>query len=179
MALEKYYSDIPFGANNAVTRAELMQKWGVSDRGVRRIISDLRNDERFRNAVICSSNRNEGYFRTTEQAHISQFIKETRNRAINTLKSAKNAAHVLRILQAGDEKAAQGNMLCSLQDLRKAAGISQQDFEKAMRQRFRDFNRVVLSAVENGTVIMTDAQTQYAAEILHCDPGDIYPAGGF
>ena len=70
-------------------------------------------------------------------------------------------------------------MLCGLQDLRKAAGISQQDFEKAMRQRFRDFNRVVLSAVENGTVVMTDTQTRYAAEILHCDPGDIYPAGGF
>ena len=179
MTLKKYYDDIPFGANNAVTRAELMQKWGVSDRGVRRIISDLRNDEHFRDSVIVSSCWNEGYFKTTEPARISQFIKETRNRAINTLKPAKNAARVLRILQTGDGQTVQGNMLCGLRDIRKAAGISQQDFEKAMRQRYAEFNRVVLSAVENGTVIMTEEQTQYAAEVLRCDPAEIYPAGGF
>ena len=63
--------------------------------------------------------------------------------------------------------------------MRKAAGMSQTDFEQAMRQRYGEFNRVVLSAVENGTVVLTDEQTQYAAEVLHCDPGDIYPAGGF
>lgn len=178
--LERYWNDIPIGVENAVSRAELMRKWGMTDRGVRRIICELRNDERFGDAVICSSsNRNEGYYKSTEPAHISQFIRETRNRAINTLKPAKNAARVLRILQAGNDQGTQGNLLCSLQDLRKAAGFSQQDFVEAMRRRGGDFNRVVLSAIENGAVIMTDEQTQYAAEILHCDPGDIYPAGGF
>lgn len=180
MTLERYYSDIPFGADNAVTRAELMRKWGVTDRGVRRIICELRNDDRFTDAVICSSShRNEGYYKSTEPAHIAQFIKETRNRAINTFKPAKNAARVLRILQTGEGQTVQGNMLCGLRDIRKAAGISQQDFEKAMRQRYAEFNRVVLSAVENGTVVMTDEQTQYAAEVLRCDPAEIYPAGGF
>lgn len=177
--LERYWNDIPTGRENAISRAALMRKWKKSDREVRRIISDLRNDERFGDAVICSSHRNEGYFKSTEPAHIAQFIKETRNRAINTLKPAKNAARVLRILQTGEGQTVQGNMLCCLRDIRKASGMSQTDFERAMRQRYGEFNRVVLSAIENGTVVMTDAQTQYAAEVLQCDPGDIYPAGGF
>ena len=177
--LEKYYDDIPFGGNNAITRAELMQKWGVSDRGVRKIISALRNDERFRSAVICSSSWNEGYFKTTEPAHITQYIKETRNRAINTLKPAKNAARVLQMIREAEGQTVQGNMLCCLCDIRRQAGITQDEFERAMRQKFPKFNHGVLSAIENGLVIMTDEQTQYAAEIVHCDPGDIYPAGGF
>ena len=180
MTLEKYWEDIPTGRENAISRAALMLKWKKSDREVRRIICELRNDERFCDAVICSSSqRNEGYFKSTEPAHISQFIKETRNRAINTLKPAKNAARVLRILQTGEGQTTQGNMLCCLRDMRKAAGVSQIEFERAMRQRYGEFNRVVLSAIENGIVVMTDEQTQHAAEILHCDPGDIYPAGGF
>lgn len=177
--LERYWDDIPTGKENAISRAALMRKWNKSDREVRRIICDLRNDERFGDAVICSSHRNEGYFKSTEPAHIAQFIKETRNRAINTLKPAKNAARVLRILQTGEGQTVQGNLLCCLRDIRKAARVSQVEFEQAMRQRYGEFNRVVLSAVENGTVVMTDEQTQYAAEVLHCDPGDIYPAGGF
>lgn len=180
MTLEKYWEDIPTGEENAISRAALMRKWSMTDRGVRRVICELRNDERFRDAVICSSShRNEGYFKSTEPAHISQFIKETRNRAINTLKPAKNAARVLRILQTGEGQTVQGNMLCCLGYIRKQAGILQDEFERAMQQRFPRFNHVVLSAVENGTVLMTDEQTQHAAEILHCDPGDIYPAGGF
>ena len=61
-------ADIPIGAENAITRAELARKWGVNDRTARERIAALRADDNGDGYVIVSHSRGgvHGYYRTND-----------------------------------------------------------------------------------------------------------------
>ena len=90
-------TDIPIGAENAITRAELARKWGVSDRVARRRIAELRADDNGDGYVIVSHSRGgvHGYYRTNDTETIRRYANEVNSRAVNTFLPLRKARRVL------------------------------------------------------------------------------------
>ena len=90
-------TDIPIGAENAITRAELARKWGVSDREARRIVAALRADDNGDGYVIVSHSRGgvHGYYRTNDTETIRRYVNEVHSRAQNTFLPLRKAWRVM------------------------------------------------------------------------------------
>ena len=90
-------ADIPIGAENAITRAELARKWGVNDREARRRIAALRADDNGDGYVIVSHSRGgvHGYYRTNDTEAIRRYANEVNSRAVNTFLPLRKARRVL------------------------------------------------------------------------------------
>ena len=90
-------TDIPIGAENAITRAELARKWGVNDREARRRIAALRADDNGDGYVIVSHSRGgvHGYYRTNDTETIRRYANEVNRRAVNTFLPLRKARRVL------------------------------------------------------------------------------------
>lgn len=90
-------ADIPIGAENAITRAELARKWGVNDREARRRIAALRADDNGDGYVIVSHSRGgvHGYYRTNDTETIQRYTNEVHRRAVNTFIPLRKARRVL------------------------------------------------------------------------------------
>lgn len=96
MAIKPIREHIPIGRENAITRAELMALWGMSDRDVRETIATMRSrptDDPY--AIISSSSSPPGYWRSDAFAELERYVRETGARARNTLKAASDARRVL------------------------------------------------------------------------------------
>ena len=90
-------TDIPIGAENAITRAELARKWGVNDRTARERIAALRADDNGDGYVIVSHSRGgvRGYYRTNDTENIQRYTNEVHRRAVNTFLPLRKARRVL------------------------------------------------------------------------------------
>ena len=90
-------TDIPIGAENAITRAELARKWGVNDRTARERIAALRADDNGDGYVIVSHSRGgvHGYYRTNDTETIRRYANEVNSRAVNTFLPLRKARRVL------------------------------------------------------------------------------------
>ena len=90
-------ADIPIGAENAITRAEMARKWGVNDREARRRIAALRADDNGDGYVIVSHSRGgvHGYYRTNDTETIRRYANEVNSRARNTFLPLRKARRVL------------------------------------------------------------------------------------
>lgn len=89
--------DIPIGAENAISRAELARKWGVSDREARRIVAALRADDNGDGYVIVSHSCGgaRGYYRTNDTETIRRYVNEVHSRARNTFLPLRKARRVM------------------------------------------------------------------------------------
>ena len=90
-------ADIPIGAENAITRAELARKWGVCDRIARERIAALRAVDNGDEYVIVSHSRcgARGYYRTNDPDTIKRYVNEVHSRARNTFLPLRKARRVL------------------------------------------------------------------------------------
>lgn len=90
-------ADIPIGAENAITRAELARKWGVDDRTARERIAELRAQDNGDEYVIVSHSRGSvrGYYRTNDPEVIKRYVNEVHSRARNTFLPLRKARRVL------------------------------------------------------------------------------------
>ena len=90
-------TDIPIGAENAITRAELARKWGVNDRTARERIAALRAEDNGDGYVIVSHSRGgvHGYYRTNDTETIRRYANEVNRRAVNTFLPLRKARRVL------------------------------------------------------------------------------------
>lgn len=79
---------IPYGKENAISRSDLCNKTGLSDRLVRRQIAKKRRDY-----VILNLQDGKGYYRPTDKADIEIYIRQETARAKSifwTLRAARN-----------------------------------------------------------------------------------------
>lgn len=90
-------ADIPIGAENAITRAELALKWGCNDRTARERISEMRAEDNGDEYVIVSHSRGNvrGYYRTNDPETIKRYVNEVHSRARNTFMPLRKARRVL------------------------------------------------------------------------------------
>lgn len=93
-------TDIPIGRENSISRAQLACIWNTNDRGVRHIIANLRaqldNDNY---AILSTSRKPSGYWRSNDPEEIRAFIRETEARGRNTFLALRGAKRVLRRLE--------------------------------------------------------------------------------
>ena len=89
--------DIPIGAENAISRAQLARKWNTDDRTAREIIARLREEDDGSPYVIASSSIGRGgYYRTDDPVLIRRYYEETMHRARSTFKPLKKVRRILR-----------------------------------------------------------------------------------
>lgn len=100
--------DIPFGRECAITRAELAALWGVTERDVRRIIARMRREEAS-DAILSSTRRPAGFWRSVDAGEIGDFIREMESRARNTFGVLEGARRVLRV---SEEERTYPHLLC-------------------------------------------------------------------
>lgn len=84
---------IPTGTQNAITRTELTELTGLTDRAARLAIKRLRQSGN----VICSSPHGKGYFKPADRAETAAYIKTMRSYAIEFFKDIKAAKQLLKV----------------------------------------------------------------------------------
>jgi hypothetical protein len=90
------YGMIPIGAWNAISRQELSNLWGLSDRSARLVIAELRKMDFGDNFIIVSYSDGKGYYKTSDIAEIEAFAAEMRSRALNIFAPLKKANRIIR-----------------------------------------------------------------------------------
>lgn len=91
--------DIPIGRENAITRAALARRLGLSDRAMRRGIADLRKQQGDGYAILSTSHQPAGYWRSRDIGEINAFLQESANRARQIRLSMNDATRVLEALE--------------------------------------------------------------------------------
>ena len=84
---------IPFGQENAISRADLVDLFGICDRSIREYIEMIR--EQNNSFVIISSSKYKGYYKTTDKKEIESYIEEQTRRAKKILWNLKTAKQFL------------------------------------------------------------------------------------
>lgn len=93
-------SDIPVGRDHSISREALARRWKVSEREARRMVADLRakpGGDGY--AILSTSRKPSGYWRSNDPAEIGEFIRETEARARNTFLAIRDAKRVMRQLE--------------------------------------------------------------------------------
>ena len=85
---------IPYGRENAISRAKLREKTGLNDSAMRQEIAKAR-----RNTVILNLQDGRGYYRTTNKAEIEKFIKQEEHRAKSIFYNLQGARQELQRLE--------------------------------------------------------------------------------
>lgn len=77
MNIEEY---IPFGKENAISRAELSMLTGINDRTIRFLIKESNDTAVDKGYGIVSSSTANGYWKTRELDDIDRYLRESDNR---------------------------------------------------------------------------------------------------
>jgi len=174
-SFEEMYNDIPIGRNKAVTKEELMKKWGATnERTVRLIISELRNMDNGDNYIIVSFSGGKGYYRTDDYKEIERYKTETINRAkhtfiplrkINRVLAPYETAEQLELIEVNNLKAA-----------RLAAGLQAKDVIKEINKYDPEFNKTTMSLIENGRCYPTGLQLSIMTSLYGCNAPELIGA---
>ena len=71
---------IPYGRENAVSRAEIVQRLGVSDRAIRDEIKALNRELARHGEAILSSSGKSGYWRSSNLLEMKEYLRESDHR---------------------------------------------------------------------------------------------------
>lgn len=168
--------EIPVGVENAITNAELRQRWNVAERTRQEIVQVLRRDDNGDDYIIMSTANKGAYFRTDNPVIIRSYIEDCQQKIRGIQEDMRKASRIMAQRAAPTPKPSLPTMVCKLKDLRIASGITQADFVRFMRKSCYEFDRMTLSKAENGHIILSLPAILAAAKILSCTPSEIYPA---
>lgn len=85
---------IPYGRNNAIRRADLVNLIGMSDRVVRQMIEDARQS----GVVIINMQDGRGYYRPECKSDLEYYIRQEEGRAKSIHRNLKAAKKALRAI---------------------------------------------------------------------------------
>lgn len=94
--MEKYWDDIPIGRAKALTYADLMEKWHMNERNVRKILHELSYFDSGDNFILIRSSQGKGFYKTDNIDEILRYKKECTNRARRTFAPLKKIRRVLK-----------------------------------------------------------------------------------
>ena len=161
---ELYWSEIPIGKENAASYAELIVKWGKSERDVRKILHDLSaydNGDDY--ILIRSAMKGGGFYRTDNADDIKQYRSECLNKGRSTFAPVKKINRVLR--NNADQLTLSNNMRA----MREAAGLKQTEVCFMMNEFDESFDVPMLSKMENSVCLPTPLQMLKLCEIYGCE----------
>lgn len=164
MELLNYYNDIPVGKRNAITKEALMVKWGMTERAVRNIIRELRLQDFGDDYVVISLSSGKGYYKSDDTEDLIAFKKEVTNRGRHTFAPLRKVNRIL---------SGQVTLVNNLQEIRKAKGITGKQAVDYVRRVDKNFNKVILSQIENGKCGPTNQQLALLAELYESTPEEL------
>ena len=167
--------EIPVGVENAITNADLRQRWNVAERTRQEIVQALRRDDNGDDYIIMSTPNKGAYFRTNDLVIIRGYIDECQQKIEAIRDDMRKARRIVAKNTAPASKSQLPTLVCKLKNFRLASGITQSDFVRFMRESCYEFDRMALSKAENGHIILSPPAILAAAKILGCTPSDIYP----
>lgn len=168
--MDFYYDSIPVGRENAITRAELARRWGVTQDKARHIIAALRAEDCGDDYIIFSSSdpQNPGYYKTDDATERRAYMAETKRRAINTFKPLKKAQRI----ENGNSE--QYSLCNNLKQYRKDKGITGEMMCDALTAAGVPMVTPMLSRIENGYVLPSPRCAELMAEIIGCDVAELF-----
>ena len=167
--LEYYYNSIPVGRENAVTYPTLCEKWGMSERQVRKKLHELSLWENGDNFVIIRSGHGKGFYKTDDINEIKAYKKEIMAKAKSNFAPL---GKINRILNS-DTEALQTSIFNNMKVIRLERNLYQQDVVEYMRKFDLSFDTPMLSKFENGFCLPTPYQLMKLAELYECKPSDL------
>lgn len=166
---ELYWNDIPVGAENAVSYAELCAKWGKNKRAVRRILHDLSKFDNGDNYVLIRSGHKKGFYKTDNAEVMQTYRREVLSKGKSIFAPI---GKINRILNQSNT-ATQGSFFNNLKAVRMERGLSQAEVCRQMKAFDASFDAPTLSKMENGAVFPTPYQLLKLAEIYGCKPSEL------
>lgn len=167
--LEYYYNSIPIGRENAVTYPTLCEKWGMSERQVRKKLHELSRFDSGDNFIIIRSGHGKGFYKTDDINEIKAYKKEIMAKAKSNFAPL---AKINRILNS-DTEALQTSIFNNMKVIRLERNLYQQDVVEYMRKFDLSFDTPMLSKFENGFCLPTPYQLMKLAELYECKPSDL------
>lgn len=164
LKLELYWCEIPIGKDKAVTYPELMAMWGKSERQVRAILHDLSLFDNGDNYILVRSASGKGFYRTDDAATMRAYRKECLNKGKSIFAPVKK---INRVLQ---ENTMQYEIQNNLRVKREAQGLKQSEVCEKMKPYDRQFDKSLLSKMENGVCLPTPYQLSKLSEIYGAEP---------
>lgn len=168
--LERYWWDIPYGKEFAVSYADLMIMWGVSKRQVRKIMERLSCVDNGDNYILIRSSRGGGFYRTNDPEDIAAYKRECYGRAMRVLTPLRKINRVLRLETASNINYSLTN---NIRLIRMERGLTQQQVCAYMQELGRSIDESTLSKIENGYVLPTPAHISALASIFNCEPFEL------
>ena len=162
-----YWNDIPVGRENAITYDELRYLWNCDKRRARAILHDLSLYDNGDNYILIRSGGCKGFYKTDNEDEIRAYKRECLNKGRSVFAPVKK---INRVLSAETEQYCLFN---NLRIVRENKGIKQKDVCKRMRKFDRDFDKSLLSKMENGVCLPTYYQLSKLAEIFDCEPSEL------
>lgn len=90
-----YWADIPKGRENAIDYYELMDKWGLTKRGVRNKLHQLSKQDNGDGFILIRSSNWCGFYKTDDRAEIEAYRQEVLNRARHTFAPFRKIDRIL------------------------------------------------------------------------------------
>lgn len=170
MTIEEMYNSIPVGSENAISKEELANLWGMkSERGVRQIISDLRQIDNGDSYVIVSFSNGKGYYRTDDPEEIANFKREIVSRAKNTFAPLKKANRILLNYENQLEFIPPNNLKAA----REEVGLQAKDVVEVIRQKDPTFDKATMSRIENNKCLPTALQISIMSSLYGKSSGEL------
>lgn len=173
--LELFWSEIPEGKENAVTRQQLCAMWDMSDRQARKVLQQLSHYDNGDDYILIRSGMSKGFYKTTEPAEIAAYRKECLN------KGRAHFAPLRKINRLAAVDAAQYSIENNLKVVRLSKGMTQPEVVGQLQAFDSGMDVSMLSRMESGRCLPTPFQLILLARIYGCEPlelvnADLYQA---
>lgn len=168
--LELFWSEIPVGKDNALTRQELCALWDMSDRRARAVLAELSRFDNGDDYILIRSGMSKGFYKTTDPAEIAAYRKECLN------KGRSHFAPLRKINRLAAVDVAQYSIENNLKVMRMCKGMTQPDVVEQLQAFDTGMDVSMLSRMESGRCLPTPFQLMILARIYGCEPLDLVNA---
>ena len=165
--LEFYWNDIPIGKENAINYSELIERWRLTERQVRRILHELSSFDNGDDYVLIRSASGKGFYRTDDLLTIKSYKKECLNKGKSLFAPVKKINRIL------NENISQIEFENNLRVYREKKGLKQSEVCLKMKAIDSAFDNSILSKMENNVCFPTPFQVAKLAEIYECSPDEL------
>lgn len=173
MTLEKYWSELPIGRENAATYEKLCARWNKRERDVRSLLHELSAFDNGDDYILIRSSKGKGFYRTDDAEEIIAYKQECLSKGKSVFAPVRKCNRVLRANKT------QYSFVNNLRVVREGLAMKQSDVVWAMKDIDPHFDKPMLSRMENSYCIPTPQQLSALSAIYGCAPRDLINAEEF
>lgn len=166
--LELYWSEIPVGKENALTRQQLCLLWDMSDRSARKVLQELSSYDNGDDYILIRSGNSRGFYKTADQAEIAAYRKECLHKGRSLFAPLRKINRVTASLDA-DQYSIENN----LRLYRTMRGMTQAEVVEHFTVYDSGMDVSMLSRMESGRCLPTPFQLVILARVYGCTPSDL------